>query len=66
MSLHRTQPLHKLSAALPNHLIVPLAGLSKVMMGSLVAFLAPKCFGSVHVVLMCVRGSVKTGVGAAL
>ena len=52
MSLHRTQPLHELVAALPNHLIVTLAGLSKAMMASLVALLAPICFGLVHVFRM--------------
>ena len=60
MSLHRTQPLNKLVAALPNHLIVALAGLSKAMMGSLVALLAPICFGSVHVLRMyacCMAGT---------
>ena len=61
MSLHRTQPLHELVAALPNHLIVTLAGLSKAMMGSLTTFLAPMCLlsshacVSQHVACLCLR-----------
>ena len=60
MSLLCTQPLHEPLAALPHQLIVTLAGLSKAMMGSLVALLAPICFGSVHVLRMyacCMAGT---------
>ena len=52
--------MQELVAALPKHLIVALAGLSKAMMGSLVALLAPICFGSVHVLRMyacCMAGT---------
>ena len=44
MSLHRTQPLHELVAALPNHLIVTLAGLSKTMVALELWSWASSCY----------------------